>query len=161
MTTVTRLYHFSASHRLHIPELTEQENYALYGKCNNPYGHGHDYTLEVTAAGPVDEQTGVLLFREDLDRLVRECVLSQFDGRNINLDVPDFAAGLVPTTENIALVISRELEKNWPVYLGDSLSTLYRIHIQETGRNGFELFVSKPHSSRTARPYAGDIIVHA
>lgn len=161
MITVTRRYHFSASHRLHIEELTDEENRELYGKCNNPYGHGHDYTLEVTASGTPDPETGVLVFREDLDRLVRECILSQFAGRNINLDLPDFAAGLVPTTENIALVIGRELEKNWPNYLGDSLSVLRRIHIQETPRNGFELFVSKPNSSPASRTLVRESIVHA
>lgn len=161
MTTVTRRYKFSASHRLHVSELSADGNRALYGKCNNPYGHGHDYILEVTAGGPVDPESGMVVSREDLDRLVRESVLRQFDGRNINVEVPDFVAGLVPTTENIALVIARELEQNWPLYLGDSLSSLVRIHIQETGRNAFELVIRAPYSVPAKSAQTGDIAVHA
>ncbi len=104
MTSLTRCYHFSASHRLHSDLLTNKQNLEVYGKCNNPYGHGHNYTLEVTVSGAVDPETGRLVPVEDLDALVSEQVLRLFSGRNINLDVPHFRF-LVPSTENIVLVI--------------------------------------------------------
>ena len=77
---MTRSYRFSASHRLHIDQLSEDENTRLYGKCNNPFGHGHDYVLEVTAEGPVDGETGLVLRVAELDRLVRDRVLRLFRG---------------------------------------------------------------------------------
>jgi 6-pyruvoyltetrahydropterin/6-carboxytetrahydropterin synthase len=136
--TVTRRYCFSASHRLHSPELSAAENATLFGKCNNPYGHGHDYVIEVTAGGEMDAATGLLLPISALDRLVRENVLDLFSYKNINLDVPQFA-NLNPTTENVALVISGMLQEHWSRYLGDTAARLCRVHIQETGRNGFEV----------------------
>jgi len=148
MTTVTRRYHFSASHRLNSPRLTAAENATLYGKCNNPFGHGHNYTLEVTIAGNPDPQSGLLLPISQLDRLVDETVLRSFAHRNLNLDVPAFAH-LVPTTENVALVISRLLEQNWTAYLGDFAARLHRVHIQETDRNGFEVLLEP----RTSAPH--------
>ncbi|MBV9302940.1 MAG: 6-carboxytetrahydropterin synthase [Acidobacteriaceae bacterium] len=143
---LTRRYHFSASHRLHSPELTKAENTRLYGKCNYPFGHGHDYVLEVTVGGDADSNTGLLLPIAKLDRLVREKVLQLIAHRNLNLDVPQFAH-LIPTTENLALVIADLLEENWPAYLGQSPVRLHRIHIQETDRNGFELLLdSRPRT---------------
>jgi 6-pyruvoyltetrahydropterin/6-carboxytetrahydropterin synthase len=121
MITLTRRYHFSASHRLHSPALSAAENARIFGKCNNPFGHGHNYTLEVTVAEPI------VSILPKLDRLVAERVLSLFAHRNLNLDVPQFAH-LVPTTENIALVIADLLKDQLP---------LVRIHIQETDRNSF------------------------
>jgi 6-pyruvoyltetrahydropterin/6-carboxytetrahydropterin synthase len=138
-TRVTRLYRFSASHRLHIDRLSEEENTRLYGKCNNPFGHGHNYVLEVTAEGPVDTQTGLLLLPSELDRLVRERVLRLFEDRNINLDIPQFRR-LVPTTENIAQVIAELIRQKWNAYVSGS-SRLSRVHVQETDRNGFEILV--------------------
>lgn len=150
MTSITRRYRFSASHRLHSDALSAAENERLYSKCNNPFGHGHDYTLEVTASGPMGEADGMILSRRRLDRLVEETVLRLVSNRNLNADVPDFA-GLVPTTENLALVIARRLLQNWACYLcaahpsGDSMAgpspRLARVHIQETGRNGFEVLL--------------------
>ncbi len=90
MMTITRLYHFSASHRLHSPRLSAAENVRLFGKCNNPFGHGHDYVLEVTATGTLDPRRGVLLPLSKLDCLVRETVLQLFAHSNINVDVPQF-----------------------------------------------------------------------
>jgi 6-pyruvoyltetrahydropterin/6-carboxytetrahydropterin synthase len=138
MTTVTRLYRFSASHRLHSQTLTETENLAIYGKCNNPFGHGHDYVLEVTAAGDVDHRTGLLLPISKLDSLVQKAVLQRFAYSNINMDVPEFKH-LVPTTENVAMVITELLQQNWDAYLGGVPARLHRVHIQETDRNGFEV----------------------
>ena len=147
MTTVTRLYHFSASHRLHVPQFTEEQNEALYGKCNNPYGHGHDYVLEVTAAGPVDETTGLLFPLPVLDRLVHDDVLRLIAHRNLNRDLSQFAA-LVPTTENLTAVIAELLQANWTGAFGSRVK-LHRIHIQETDRNGFEVFTAHDAGSPT------------
>jgi 6-pyruvoyltetrahydropterin/6-carboxytetrahydropterin synthase len=137
-TAITRLYRFSASHRLHAPGLSAAENLATYGKCNNPFGHGHNYVLEVTAAGDLDEQTGVLLPLAKLDRLVEETVLRGFANSNMNVDVRQFKH-LVPTTENVVLVITELLQQNWETYLTGVPARLRRVHIQETDRNGFEV----------------------
>src|SRR5258705_5947340 len=88
---LTRRYHFRASHRLNLPELSPAENQRLFGKCNYPFGHGHDYVLEVTVAGVVDERTGLIVRVSELDQLVREKVLQLFAYRYINEDVPQFA----------------------------------------------------------------------
>ena len=147
MMTLTRRYRFSASHRLHSPELTAAENAELYGKCNNPFGHGHDYILEITAAGEVDTFTGLILPVAKLDSLVQKIVLELFASRNINLDVPQFA-NLVPTTENIALVIARLLGEHWNAYLRNTRARLERIHIQETDRNSFEVLLRASENNR-------------
>jgi 6-pyruvoyltetrahydropterin/6-carboxytetrahydropterin synthase len=137
-TTITRVYRFSASHRLHSPDLSAAENVAVYGKCNNLFGHGHDYVLEVTAAGNLDQQTGLLLPVSKLDRLVQQTVLQRFAYSNINVDVPQFKH-LVPTTENVVLVIAELLRQNWEAYLAGVPARLHGVHIQETDRNGFEV----------------------
>ena len=139
MIFVTRRYRFSASHRLYLRDLSEAENEQLYGKCNNPFGHGHDYVLDVTAQGAVDPVTGQVVLRHELDCLVREQVLNVFEHRNINLDVQQFENS-VPTTENIALVITDLLGEHWSAYVS-SPARLSRIHIQETDRNGFEVLI--------------------
>jgi 6-pyruvoyltetrahydropterin/6-carboxytetrahydropterin synthase len=138
--SVTRRYQFSASHRLHSDALSEAENDRVFGKCNNPYGHGHNYELEVTVRGPVDAQTGLVVTLELLDDYVRRVVVQRFASRNINLDVPEFER-LVPTTENIALVIARYLSAGWYEFFGPTGPVLTRVHIQETARNGFELLL--------------------
>lgn len=140
MMTMTRRYRFSASHRLHSPLLSDSENEQLYGKCNNPFGHGHDYVLEVTVTGKVDERTGLFCPLQVLDRLVQEKVLNVFSHRDVNRDIPQFTK-LVPTTENIAAVVLDLLEAQWETYLGSRVK-LYRVHIQETDRNGFEVFAA-------------------
>jgi len=148
MITLTRRYHFSASHRLHSAALGEAENARLYGKCNNPYGHGHDYVLEVTVAGNIDETTGLLLPIARLDRLVQNQVLHLFSHRNLNLDLPQFAR-LVPTTENVALVIAELLERQWHLLNDSQTGTaprLHRVHVQETDRNGFEVLIGAPQN---------------
>ena len=140
MTSLTRVYRFSASHRLHSPHLSDAENAETFGKCNNPYGHGHDYVLSVTVSGAVDRRTGLLISVRDLDALVKEKILDLFAFRNINVDVSQFSE-LVPTTENIALVIAGLLDRHWDEYLPGSAAQLSRVHIQETERNGFEVLV--------------------
>ena len=86
---LTRRYMFSASHRLHSDEMSEEENRATYGKCNNPYGHGHNYMLEVTVSGPVNDQTGMVCNLVDLDRFVRKQIVERYDHQNLSL-LPEF-----------------------------------------------------------------------
>ena len=100
---LTRRYMISASHRLHSDEMSEAENQATYGKCNNPYGHGHNYNIEITVSGPVDEQTGMVWNLVDLDGFVGREILERFDHQNLNL-LPEFAEA-VPTTENLCIAI--------------------------------------------------------
>jgi 6-pyruvoyltetrahydropterin/6-carboxytetrahydropterin synthase len=134
---VTRSYRFAASHRLHAPQLSEQENQALYGKCNNPYGHGHNYVLEVSACGPLDD-SGRALDTARLDHLVEQQVLTPFEHRNLNLDVHSFE-GRVPTSENLAMEICRRLKDNWGAAFPGEWPKLDRVRIEETARNIFEV----------------------
>ncbi|MBV8070365.1 MAG: 6-carboxytetrahydropterin synthase [Acidobacteriaceae bacterium] len=145
MTTLTRRYQFSASHRLHSPELTPGENALVYGKCNNPYGHGHNYLLEITVEGPVDSGTGLIVRVAGLDRLVQSTILSRFAHRNMNADIPELA-GVVPTTENVLHLIANLLRNDWHRLQGPPHPRLHRVHLQETERNGFELLVPAVHS---------------
>jgi 6-pyruvoyltetrahydropterin/6-carboxytetrahydropterin synthase len=133
---VTRRYRFAAAHRLHAAAFSEKENQALYGKCNNPNGHGHDYVLEVSIAGPVDETSGRVLSPAALDRLVAEQVIAAFDHRNLNAEVPEFS-DIPPTTENLAHLIRRRLLARWGE-LGHS-ARLAGIRLRETKRNTFEI----------------------
>ena len=137
MFRVTRSYRFAASHRLHTPQLSEEENQALYGKCNNPYGHGHNYVLEVTARGPLDD-SGRALDTVQLDNLVDQQVLRPFSHRNLNLDVNSFA-GQVPTSENLAVEICRRLKDNWHACFPGEWPKLEGVRIAETARNIFEV----------------------
>jgi 6-pyruvoyltetrahydropterin/6-carboxytetrahydropterin synthase len=129
---LTRRYRFCASHRLDTPELTPEQNRALYGKCNNPYGHGHDYVLDVTVAGSPD-QTGQIVNRQALDALVHERILQRFDHRNLNVDIEELQ-GVVTTTESLAVVIEHALADRWPLE-----AKLDKVRISETERNIFEL----------------------
>src|ERR1700722_13121057 len=109
---VTRRFRFAASHRRHSAAFSEDENRELYGKCSNPYGHGHDYVLDVTAAGPVDPGSGLAVHVPTLDRLVREQVLNDFDHHYMNVDVDEFREA-VATSENIIRVIEKRLIARW------------------------------------------------
>jgi 6-pyruvoyltetrahydropterin/6-carboxytetrahydropterin synthase len=129
---LTRRYRFSAAHRLDTPALTAEENRTLYGKCNNPYGHGHDYVLDVTVAGSPGE-SGQVVGREALDAVVEERILSRFNHRNLNVDVEELR-GSVPTTESLAIAIERNLREGWTLP-----ATLDRVRIAETDRNIFQL----------------------
>src|SRR6059058_6026956 len=106
---LTRRYRFSASHRLHNKELSVDENRRTYGKCNNPYGHGHNYALEVTVSGSVDSQTGMVCDLVELDRFVDANILEKFGHANLNT-LAEFR-GVVPTTENICTLVYDVLEK--------------------------------------------------
>ena len=125
-----RRYRFAASHRLHSPHLSEDENYRVFGKCNNPHGHGHNYVLEVSFSGGIDPATGMIANLSDLDAFVQRQVLEEFDHRSLNEDVAAFR-GKVPTTENLCMEIFRRL-KTFPN------ARLERIRIEETGKNSFE-----------------------
>ena len=105
-----RRYRFAASHRLHSDALSDADNQRVYGKCNNPYGHGHNYVVEVRVSGPVDPATGMIVNLIDLDRFVQSEVLDVFDHKSLNEDVEAFRT-LVPTTENVCKEIYRRLKR--------------------------------------------------
>ncbi|HUQ45427.1 MAG TPA: 6-carboxytetrahydropterin synthase [Gemmatimonadaceae bacterium] len=107
--TVTRRLMFNAAHRVHNPALSDAENTRLFGKCNNPNWHGHNYTLDVSVRGPIDGRTGYVMDLAALKRLVEDKVVDHVDHRNLNLDVP-FMRDVIPTSENIIVAIWRELE---------------------------------------------------
>jgi 6-pyruvoyltetrahydropterin/6-carboxytetrahydropterin synthase len=138
MTSLTRRYAFSASHRLHSPELSAIENTRLFGKCNNPFGHGHNYVLEVTVIGEPDAFSGLIVPISWLDELVGDKILRLFHNRYINLDVGQFAH-LVPTTENVTQVAADLLARDWREYIGEGTARLERVRIEETGRNSCEI----------------------
>ena len=138
MVHLTRRYWFSASHRLHNPVLGEAENNALYGKCNNPGGHGHNYHLELTVAGPVNPRTGMVLDLAELDGFVQEHILARFDQSNLN-DQSDFER-LVPTTENLCLEIHRIVKDGWGDMRSAQGARLGRVRLEETSSNFFEVY---------------------
>jgi 6-pyruvoyltetrahydropterin/6-carboxytetrahydropterin synthase len=109
VVTVTKRLTFNAAHRVHNPELSDAENQSLFGKCNNPNWHGHNYTLDVSVRGPVDDRTGYVMDLGVLKRVVQEEVVGKMDHRNLNLEV-DFMRGINPTTENIVVACWRVLE---------------------------------------------------
>jgi len=125
-----RRYRFAASHRLHNERFSEAENDRIYGKCNNPYGHGHNYILEVSVSGPVDPATGMIANLSDLDGFVEREVLEPFDHQSLNEDVAAFRK-TVPTTENLCMEIYQRL-KVFPK------AKLERVRVQETTNNSFE-----------------------
>lgn len=132
-----RRYRFAASHRLHSPGLTDAENREIFGKCNNPYGHGHDYILELIVEGDPDPATGLLLHVPSLDRLVRDSVLSAYDHRYLNEEIAAFR-DLPPTTENVALDIRRRLGARWSE-ASPGRATLRAVRVYETRRNMVEV----------------------
>jgi 6-pyruvoyltetrahydropterin/6-carboxytetrahydropterin synthase len=133
-----RRYTFCASHRLHSPALSEAENKALYGKCNNPFGHGHNYEVEVTVRGQVDPVTGRAVDLAALDSLVETQILAPFRFRNLNEEVPAFRSD-VPTTENLASEVLRRLQSAWTAEFGGGEAHLEKVRIWETDRNICEI----------------------
>jgi len=125
-----RRYTISASHRLHTDALSAEENRAMYGKCNNPHGHGHNYVVEVLAGGTVDAETGMVVSMAALDEAVRSRVLDRFDHANLNLD-PLFA-NRVPTTENLCRVVFELLDGSVEP------ARLAQVRVEETENNFFE-----------------------
>ena len=126
---LTRRYLFSASHRLHSADMPEGWNRETYGKCNNPYGHGHNYQVEVTVSGAVDPSTGMVCNLIDLDSFVHAEILERFDRQNLNT-LPEFKQ-LVPTTENLCIRIYEILQR------GFRHAHLERVGIEETMMNSF------------------------
>ena len=129
--TITRRLTFNAAHRVHNPELSEEENRRLFGKCNNPNWHGHNYVLEVSVSGEVDPRTGYVVDLGDLKRVVEREVVDRADHRNFNIDV-DFMHGIIPTTENIVVQCWRVLEPHV------APATLTRLRLWETENNYVE-----------------------
>jgi 6-pyruvoyltetrahydropterin/6-carboxytetrahydropterin synthase len=127
---LTRRYWFSASHRLHCDAMSEEENQAVYGKCNNVHGHGHNYALEVTVAGPVDPKTGMVCNLADLDDFVNNKILERFGHENLNTLV-EFQ-GTVPTTENLCIELYNIVEE------GFRQARIEKVRMEETMLNSFE-----------------------
>lgn len=139
---LTRRYRFSASHRLYADSLTEAENRAIFGKCANPFGHGHDYALDVSVSGPLDVNTGRIIDLDLLDTLIHRSILEPMEHRNLNIDIAEFQGPLVPTTENLAIVIRDRIAGVWGTYFDESKfpeAALEKIRIEETKRNIFEV----------------------
>ena len=124
MVYLTRKAEFSASHFYHNPELSPQENQRLFGKCNNPNGHGHNYTLEVTVKGEVDGTTGFVVDLKELKEIMNREVVEAMDHRYLNHEVPEFREQ-IPTTENIAVAIWKRLEPKLHV------AKLHRVRVFE------------------------------
>jgi 6-pyruvoyltetrahydropterin/6-carboxytetrahydropterin synthase len=131
---LSKLYTFPASHRLHSSALSDEENRALYGKCDNPHGHGHNYEVELTVRGPVDAVTGRVIDLFALDRLAEEQILAPFRYRDLNAEVDAFREA-VPTTENLAAEVDRRLRSVWRSVFAAGGPELEKVRIQETERN--------------------------
>jgi 6-pyruvoyltetrahydropterin/6-carboxytetrahydropterin synthase len=136
---LTRRYRFAASHRLHSAQLDDEENKRVYGKCNNPHGHGHNYVVEVAVSGPVDPATGMIANLSDLDAFVDREVIEPFDHTYLNEQIPEFSER-VPTTENICIEIFNRL-REFP------RAKLERVRVEETSLNSFE-YMGEPGSNR-------------
>ena len=130
--SVFRKEHFNAAHRLHNPEWDETTNKSIFGKCNNPYFHGHNYDLVVQLTGYIDPKTGYLFDMKVLSDIIKEFILDKFDHKNLNLEVPEFK-NLNPTAENIAVVIYEILEKQ----INNSELSI-KVRLYETERNYVE-----------------------
>lgn len=131
---LTRRYGFFAAHRLHANGLSEAENRAIFGKCNNPHGHGHNYEVEVTVEGQVDAVTGRAVSLQILDELTEREILRPLRYRNLNEEVAAFRTE-VPTTENLAREVYRRLDSAWKTAFGAGGPKLEKIRIHETERN--------------------------
>jgi len=128
---LSRRYHFAASHRLHVDALSPERNREMFGKCNNPFGHGHNYTVQVTVSGPVDATTGMVTNIADLDGFAQREMLELFDHRNLN--ALECFLDLVPTTENLAMEL-------WRIWVQYPDAKLERIRVEETNNNAFDYF---------------------
>ena len=131
---LSRRYGFAASHRLHSRDLSDEENRAVYGKCDNPHGHGHNYEVEVTVRGPVDAVTGRVVDLAVLDRVAEAQILYPLRYRNLNEEIEAFRSA-VPTTENLAIEINRRLRSVWVDVFGSEGPALEKVRIWETDRN--------------------------
>ena len=127
-TLLTVKTHFSAAHRLSQPAWDDDKNAQVFGLCANPNGHGHNYELEVTVEGPVNQETGMIMDMKALKTLIQEVVLDRVDHKHLNLDVP-FLRGIIPTAENLAVAFWEVLDPRIPA------GRLYELRLQETERN--------------------------
>jgi 6-pyruvoyltetrahydropterin/6-carboxytetrahydropterin synthase len=137
---LSRRYHFSASHRLHTSAFDAAKNAAVFGKCNNPHGHGHNYTVQVTLSGQVDPVTGMVCNLADLDAFAQTNLLSRFHHTNLNM--LDCFQNTVSTTENLSIEIYRTFQSFTAAHLE-------RVHVEETSNNSFDYaddLVSRPGS---------------
>ena len=134
----SRRYRLSASHRLHAPSFTDEQNRDTYGKCNNPFGHGHNYFVEITVAGPVDPATGFVVDMPKLDALAKRELLDRFDGGHLNAD-ECFASDFVPSTENLSIEVERVFRSAVPLLDPTGRLRLVNVRIEETGNNSFDL----------------------
>ncbi|MCJ7552571.1 MAG: 6-carboxytetrahydropterin synthase [Ignavibacteriaceae bacterium] len=131
MVYITRRETFAAAHRLSKPELSDEENFELFGKCSNPQWHGHNYTLEVVVAGKTDPETGFVMDLKELKKIIHKHVIDKVDHKNLNLDT-DFMKGIIPTSENICIAIWNQL------YDKILSGKLYSVKLYETENNYFE-----------------------
>lgn len=131
MIYVTRRATFNAAHRVFNPNLSDEENSKIFGKCSNPNWHGHNYILEVVVAGEINPETGYLIDLKDLKEIINEYVVEKVDHKNLNLEV-DFMKGIQPSAENITIQIWKQLEKKIPS------GKLYSVKLYETENNYFE-----------------------
>ncbi|MEE9431599.1 MAG: 6-carboxytetrahydropterin synthase [Melioribacteraceae bacterium] len=131
MIYVTRRQVFSASHRLHNSNLTDEENQKLFDKCNNPHGHGHNYTLEVVVAGEIDPKTGYVIDLKVLKKIIMENIIAKVDHKHFNYDV-DFMQDINPTTENITIAFWNQLVDKIPS------GKLHSVKLYETENNYIE-----------------------
>ncbi len=135
MVYITRREHFSAAHRLFLPEYTDEENLSVFGKCSNPNWHGHNYILFVTVRGVPDPVTGLIIHLRHVSKLIDDRVLSKVDHKNLNLEV-DFLAGKVPTSEILAIGIWNELAGGIRQLGGE----LHCIRIEQSENNIIEYY---------------------
>lgn len=136
MIYITRREEFSASHRLHNPELSDEENRRVYGICNNPNGHGHNYAIEVTVRGPVPSRTGMVMDLKQLKDIIDREVLAKVDHKHLNFDVP-FLKGVIPTAENVAVVFWKILA---PVLQKEAGAEIDRVRLYESRSNFIDYF---------------------
>ncbi len=129
MVYLRRKVEFSASHRLYNAALSDEENLAIYGRCANPSGHGHNYTLEVTIRGKMNPQTGMVIDLKELKQIIVEEIVDKVDHKNLNTDV-DFLRDIIPTSENLVVSFWRILEKRL-----QGICELYEIRLWETENN--------------------------
>ena len=126
---LSRRYHFSASHRLHSDRFDDAKNREVFGKCSNPHGHGHNYTVQVTLSGQVDPLTGMVCNLGDLDAFAKANLIERFDHKNLN--TLDCFANRVSTTENLSMEIHR-------IFSSFPAAHLERVHVEETSNNSFD-----------------------
>merc|ERR1712054_145530 len=131
MLYVTRREVFSSAHRLHNEELSDEENFEIFGKCNSANGHGHNYVLEVVVAGNIDSKTGYVIDLKQLKNIIKDNIIKKVDHKNLNYDV-DFLEGINPTTENVIVAFWKELENKIPN------GKLYSLKLYETENNYVE-----------------------